>query len=72
MATSSVEHHAACSWKVMVLETFLVHDLLSEDIASSKENLGIASEVRSVFHSGEELTADVNACVRIGRAATFP
>jgi hypothetical protein len=56
----------------MVLETFLVHGLLSEDIAGSKQNLGTASEVRSVFHCGKELTADVNACVRTGRAATFP
>ena len=55
----------------MVLETFLIDELLREDITGAKQNLGTASGGRNFKFLPKKLTADIKACVRIGRAATF-
>jgi hypothetical protein len=55
----------------MVLETFLVHELLREDITSAEQNLELHQDSLTSIALPKKLTADVKACVRIGRAATF-
>jgi hypothetical protein len=55
----------------MVLETFPVHELLREDIASAEQNLELYQDSLTSIVLPKKLTADIKACVRTGRAATF-
>ena len=55
----------------MVLETFLVHELLREGITRAKQNLELHQDSLTSIVLPKELTADIRACVRTGRAATF-
>jgi hypothetical protein len=55
----------------MVLETFLIHELLREDITSAEQNLEPHQDSLTLIALPKKLTADIKACVRIGRAATF-
>ena len=55
----------------MILETFLIHELLREDITSAEQNLELHQDSLTSIVRPKKLTADIKACVRIGRAATF-
>ena len=69
--TSSIERHSSSPHQIMVLETFPVHELLREDIASAKQNLALYQDSLTSIVLPKKLTADIKACVRTGRAATF-
>lgn len=55
----------------MVLQTFLIHELLRKDITSTEQNLELYQNSLTSIVLPKKLTADIKACVRIGRAATF-
>lgn len=55
----------------MVVETFLIYELLCEDIPSAEQNLELHQDSFTSIVLPKKLTADIKACVRIGRAATF-
>jgi hypothetical protein len=55
----------------MVLKTFLIHKLLREDITTAEQNLELHQDGLISIVLPKKLTADIKACVRIGRAATF-